>query len=108
MSGISDTDVIDLVAEDAAGDVLLVMVEVRPWLRAPTQLEQLRKKINTYAHFVLGGQLVDLYPDFRGRAVHIQLNCPQPPTKEVSDLMARFEAKLAPLGVGLRVKVLPD
>lgn len=55
MAGIADTYTIDLVAQDADGTYLLVMVEDRPWGTHPDQSAQLQEKLNTYASYVLDG-----------------------------------------------------
>jgi hypothetical protein len=55
MTGIAGTNTIDLVARDADGTYLLVMIEDRPWGADGAQEGQLREKINAYAAYVLNG-----------------------------------------------------
>lgn len=105
MPGIEDTDVIDLVAQDADGVYLVVMVETRPWGSDPDQPMQLREKINSAAGYVLNGQLVEQFPDAAGQPTRIQLDCVEPPTPEIAQLTEWAAAQLAPMGVDFRVNV---
>jgi len=69
MAGIADTYTIDLVAQDADGTYLLVMVEDRPWGTHPDQSAQLQEKLNTYASYVLDGGRTE------GRAARARSRC---------------------------------
>lgn len=46
---VEDTDVIDFVAHDPKGEVVLVMVEGREWDGSSERLFELQEKINNYA-----------------------------------------------------------
>lgn len=105
MAGIAETDTIDLIAQDAEGRVLLVMVEERPWGVGNAQDTQLREKINTYAGYVLEGGLEREYPDTVGQPVLIQLNCTEPPHGEVATTLDFAIDQLKGLGIGFRVNI---
>jgi hypothetical protein len=105
MAGLADTNTVDVVALDAAGQVLVVMVETRPWGLDRAQSAQLRAKISAYAAFVTDGSLLRRYPETAGRKVLIQLNCPELPVGEIAAIVDLATAKLAPLGIGFRVNV---
>jgi RecB family endonuclease NucS len=105
MAGVADTNIIDIVARDAAGQVLVVMVETRRWSTDPAQQKQLREKINVYAAFILDGGLVRRYPETAGQKVIIQLDCPEAPSGASAILVAHAVEKLAAVGVGFRVNV---
>lgn len=78
--GIQNPHVVDLVTEDAAADeVVLVMLEERPWSDGPEQLRQLESKFNSYLEYVLGGHLAQQYPQYEGRRVRFQLECAENP-----------------------------
>ncbi|HEY4026123.1 MAG TPA: DUF6572 domain-containing protein [Candidatus Dormibacteraeota bacterium] len=108
MAGLQDPDVVDLVAQDADGRYLVVMVEERPWGADPDQPRQLREKINAYAGFVLDGELARRHPEIGlGADVRIQLNCPQQPEGEIAAIAQHAAAQLGRLGIGFAVRVLP-
>jgi hypothetical protein len=78
--GVHNPRVIDLLTEDPAGDeVVLVMLEPRPWDSDPEQLRQLEAKFNAYLEYVLGGHLAQQYPQYVGRRVRFQLDCAENP-----------------------------
>jgi len=78
--GVHNPNVIDLISLDAeANQVVLLMLEQRPWGSVPDQLEQLDEKYNSYVSYVLDGHLVRQYPQYADKAVRIQLDCASPP-----------------------------
>jgi hypothetical protein len=107
VAGIQDPGVVDLVAQDAEGTFLVVMVEERPWGADPEQPRQLREKINAYAGCILDGSLAARYPELAVGPIRIQLNCPREPAGEIAAITAHAAAQLARLGIGFAVRVLP-
>ncbi|MGE4606752.1 MAG: DUF6572 domain-containing protein [Myxococcota bacterium] len=78
--GIQNPNVIDLISLDAeANQVVLLMLEERPWGTVSDQLEQLDEKYNSYVSYVLDGHLAEQYPQYADKAVRIQLDCASPP-----------------------------
>ena len=78
--GIQNPNVIDLISLDAeANQVVLLMLEERPWGTVADQLEQLDEKYNSYVSYVLDGHLVRQYPQYADKAVRIQLDCASAP-----------------------------
>lgn len=106
MAGIADTNVIDLVAQDADGAYMLVMVEDRPWGADPDQTAQLREKFNTYANYILDGSLAEHFPQTAGEPILIRLDACQPPPEEIAALIEYTTEALDRLGVGLSLNVV--
>ena len=78
--GVHNPHVVDLISDDPqSGEVVLVMLEERPWQSAPEQLRQLEDKFNSYLEYVLGGHLAQQYPQYAGRRVRFQLECAENP-----------------------------
>ena len=78
--GVHNPKVIDLISLDPeANEVVLVMLEERPWGTVSNQLEQLDDKYNSYVSYVLDGHLAQQYPQYADKAVRIQLDCTSPP-----------------------------
>jgi hypothetical protein len=77
MAGVEDTNVVDLVARDAGGEYMVVMVESRQWGSDSNQPDQLKEKINAYAGYILNGDLARQFPEAAGQPARIQLDCPE-------------------------------
>ena len=94
--GVHNPRVVDLVTEDdATGEVVLVMLEERPWETNPEQLRQLEAKFNAYLEYALGGHLARQYPQYLGRKLRLQLDCaenPRPSDSAFFTAMANFAA----------------
>jgi hypothetical protein len=94
--GVQNPRVVDLIAEDdSGGEVVLVMLEERPWGAHPEQLRQLEAKFNSYLEYVLGGHLAEQYPQYAGRPVRFQLDCaanPRPEDRPFFTAMSNFAA----------------
>ena len=60
--GVHNPRVVDLIhLDEATGEVVLLMLEERPWGSDPEQLRQLEAKFNAYLEYVLGGHMVKQY-----------------------------------------------
>jgi hypothetical protein len=94
--GVYNPRVIDLITPDgASGEVVLVMLEERPWDSDPEQLGQLEAKFNSYLEYALGGHLADQYPEYAARPVRFQLECaenPRPADGAFFTAMSNFAA----------------
>jgi hypothetical protein len=99
--GVHNPKVVDLITEDAAsGEVVLVMLEERPWDAQPEQLRQLEAKFNAYLEYVLGGHMAKQYPEYAERKIRFQLDCaenPRPADAAFFTAMSNFAA-----GEGIR------
>ena len=88
--GVANPKVVDLIRPDeATGEVVLVMLEERPWEAGGDQLRELEAKFNAYIEYVLGGHLVRQYPEYAERPVRFQLDCRENPR---ADQQAFFTA----------------
>ncbi|MEM7411230.1 MAG: DUF6572 domain-containing protein [Myxococcota bacterium] len=94
--GVQNPRVVDLITEDAqSGEVLLVMLEARPWGSLPEQLRQLEAKFNSYLEYVLGGHMEKQYPQYAGRSICFRLECvenPRPADSAFFTAVANFAA----------------
>ena len=78
--GVHNPRVVDLIhLDEATGEVVLLMLEERPWGSDPEQLRQLEAKFNAYLEYVLGGHMVKQYPDYADKPVRMQLDCVENP-----------------------------
>jgi hypothetical protein len=104
-AGVQHAEIIDLVAQDQAGEYVLIMVEDRPWTGSAEQLQQLRDKINTYAVFALDEGMISRYPQSAGQPVRIQLDCRDIPTGAVARLIDLATLRLATYQIDFTVSV---
>lgn len=105
VTGVQHAEIIDMVAQDMAGEYRLIMVEDRPWSGSSEQVQQLRDKINTYALFALDGGMVSRYPDSEGKPVRIQLDCRAMPTGATARLVELATLRLAAYRIDFVVSV---
>jgi len=105
MAGVHDTNVIDLVAEGPDGEVIMSIVEERPWDASPNQADDLREKLITYASFVADRSLVRRYPDLDGKPVRIQIDCPEQATEAIATLLEQAAPSLSEFGITVSVNV---
>lgn len=99
--GVHNPRVVDLITRDeGTGEVVLVMLEERPW-SGNDQLRQVEAKFNAYLEYVLGGHLGRQYPDYAELPVRFQLDCaenPRPEDRAFFTAMTNFAA-----GEGIRL-----
>jgi hypothetical protein len=105
-TGISNSSVIDVFGVDRkTGEVLLVMNEPRPWDGGHEQLHELQEKFNTYASFILDGEMTEGHPEVAGRSARIELRCDHIPSEEALALLEAIHEQLELQAVKLEVVV---
>jgi hypothetical protein len=93
-----------LVVDPVSNEVVLVMVESRPWDNGPDQLRQLREKTSAYLGLVVDGELAHRHPEAAGRRVRFQLECLSgTPTGEASRTVTMLADVVGRYGVQLEV-----
>jgi hypothetical protein len=105
LAGVAQTNVVDIVGQDASGRYLVIMVEARPWGSDASQASQLKEKINAYAGFIMDGSLARQYPETARQPVDIQLDCCETPSGEFATILSHAAAQLQRLGIGMRINV---
>lgn len=93
---IENINIIDLIAHDPATDeIVLVMSEPRPWSGSDAQLFEFQEKLNTYLSFVLDGEMIEMYPQFSGKKVRLQLECGSQPDARTGDFIAMARRQIS-------------
>lgn len=104
--GVANPAVIDLFAVDQkGGDVLLVMNELRPWTGGNEQLHELQEKFNTYASFILDGEMTEAHPELESRSARIELRCHHLPSDEALALLQAIHDQLELQAIKVEVVV---
>ena len=100
----SEQDVVDFVAHDPRTDeVLLVMVEARPWGDCGELLAELQSKVSAYLTYALDGQLATDYQQFAGKRIRFELRCTEAPGPRECEFLNIVERQyLEPDGISLR------
>ncbi|RFC42103.1 MAG: hypothetical protein DVB28_002037 [Verrucomicrobia bacterium] len=105
--GLEHAGVIDFLGFDpVVSEVLLVMVEQRPWRNVGEQLFQLQEKLNAYLSFALDGEMTEAYPQFLGKALKIRLECAEPPVPEALGFLQHVYEQSALQGITFEVEVV--
>jgi hypothetical protein len=89
-NGIRYPDVIDLVAMDAEGTPILIVVETEPL--AADDAPALQQKLNNYLSYALDGQLVANYPQATGKPVRIRVDLYALPDEFIQEFFLRYAA----------------
>lgn len=77
---VDQTGVVDAIGVDSTtGQVVLTITDHLEWDNEHLLL--LQEKLNTYLSFVESGELLDFYPDSKGREVFINVVCKFPPNE---------------------------
>ena len=106
--GVQNPMIVDLITTDAAsGDVVLVMIERRPWGGPPLQFKQIEEKINRYLAYVLDGFLVQQHPTYQGKRVRLQLDCAEAPHGDAVRFVAAATDAIRREGLDFVVNILP-
>jgi hypothetical protein len=106
--GVENPMLLDLITTDPdSGDVVLVMIERRPWGAHPQQLKQIEEKINRYMAYVLDGFLAEHHPPYVGRLVRLRLDCAEAPAGEVERFIAAAQHAAHEHGLDFVVQIAP-
>jgi len=105
--GIEHAGVIDFLGFDqTSAEVLLTMVELRPWKPESPQLFQLQEKLNAYLSFILDGEMLETYPQFAQKPVRLRLECATPPGPEETAFLQHVYEQTLLQGIMFEVDVV--
>jgi hypothetical protein len=102
----SRAGVIDMVAHDTKTDeAVLIMNEPQTWDASEGQLHELQERFNTYASFLLDGELNEAHPELAGKRARIEVHCAHMPDGRALDLLGLIHDQLAFQEVKMEVVV---
>jgi Family of unknown function (DUF6572) len=87
--------VIDVIAQDAKNEVVLVMNEPNEWDDSDEQLLALQERFNAYVSFLLDGEMAEAHPELAGKPTRIELRCVHMPEARVLELLGLIHDQLA-------------
>ena len=104
--GVENDRIVDLIFKDkSTGEVVLLMIETRPWKTNPSQILQIEDKFNAYLSYYLDGFLVKDYPEYAGLPVRFQLDCPSTPGPEEQEFFNAVIEFSASKGIFFKINV---
>ena len=104
--GVRNPRIVDLISVDPEnGEIVLLMIEDRPWESDPKQLDQLQEKLNNYLDYILDGYLTKQYPDYIGKKARIELSCMTAPRGEAQSLVDAIQSYLRSVNIGFKLSV---
>jgi len=102
--GVHNPKCIDLITETPQGDVVLVMVEQRPWDGSDERLMQLQDKVNSYLAFALDGPMASQYPETKSKRVLLRLDCLHEPDITAIQIIETIREQIKPIPIEIRVR----
>lgn len=107
--GVENARIVDLIQPDAdSNQVVLTMVESRPWKTTTEQLNQIESKFNAYLGYVLDGHLVRQYPQYEGWRVKFVCICAYPLGEEESEFFQAASHYAQTQNLTFELKVIPE
>ena len=105
---VEDASVVDLVGVDnRSGTVVLTISDHLEW-DAGEHVLRLQDKLNAYLRFIESGELVQRYPDAKGRTPQIVVVFKHAPDPLGEAFLSRASALVSDAGSRLTYEVLPD
>ena len=105
-TGVANPAVIDMFALDQhADEVLLVMMEDRPWDGSDERLHEVQEKFNAYVSFLLDGEMLAEHPELKGKRARIELRCADMPDERAVELLGNIHEQLALQEIKMEVLV---
>ncbi|MDR9771119.1 DUF6572 domain-containing protein [Rhizobium hidalgonense] len=104
---LDQTTVVDAIGVDnATGEVVLTITDHLEWTgRDSEHLLLLKEKLNAYLSFVEIGEMLETYPDAKGRAVLIDVVCKFPPDEQAQGFYNQLSQVVESAGIKLQQRL---
>lgn len=103
------THMIDYIAQDpSTTEVVLGMIELRPWDGTDYRVFQLQEKVNAYLSFALDGEMLEQFPQFSDKTVRLHLECVEPLDEKTAYFVELIREQIGFQGIQFTVKVAPE
>jgi hypothetical protein len=97
-----------MIHDPATDEVILIMVEPRPWDGSELRLFQLQEKVNAYLSFALDGEMLEAYPALEGKPLRIQLDCASFPDAMTVSFLKLVREQISFQGIDLQVRTAEE
>jgi len=105
---VDQPDVIDIIGVDEAGTVVLTGSDHLDWSNEAEHLLILQKKLNLYLALVEGGEILERYPDSKGRKITFAIVFKYKPSKEARLFLQRASSIIKGAGFSFRHSVFAE
>ncbi len=107
---IADTNVVDAIGLDSqTGNVILTISDHLHWQESvQTHLQLLQDKLNTYLRFVESGEILESYPDAKGKPVVINIVGKYPLESAGERFLSAAKSVVADAGFSLTFELFED
>ncbi|MFS2174731.1 DUF6572 domain-containing protein [Rhizobium pisi] len=101
---LDQTNVVDAIGvDDATGELVLTITDHLEWTGNDNEhFLLLQEKLKTYLGFVESGEILETYPDAKGRAVLIDVVCKYPPSQQAQGFYNQVAQIVEDTGMKLR------
>ena|ERR1035437_8470033 len=97
---------IDLITRDEQrNEIVLIIVDDRPWDGSRDRLEELQQRVNDYLGFALDGDLRQKFPETSGLPFRLQLDTSAQPDAKTTGFIEELNHAIAQYGTRLEVNV---
>jgi glycerophosphoryl diester phosphodiesterase len=103
---VEQLDVVDIVGLDPTGHVVLTISDHLDWTNSTQHQLVLQAKFNKYLAFVESGEILERYPDAKGKPVEIKVIFKYTPDDEGLQFLERAKKVIESAGFSLRHRVL--
>lgn len=105
---VDQTNTIDAIGIDkSSGRVILTISDHLEW-RNNEHLLLLQDKMNTYLRFVESGEILDTYPDSKGKNITISIVCRYAPDSQAVDFLNKVARVIETSGIELDHRVFDE
>lgn len=103
-----DAGVIDTIGIDSEARVVLTIADHLDWSEESAHLMLLQEKINTYVRFIESGEMVDAYPQSRGRTPLVDVVRKYELSDAAREFFQKASLALRPASIELRSRALSE
>jgi len=99
---IDDPGVVDIIGIDPAGSVVLTVSDHLEWDDSIQHQLTLQEKLNRYLAFIESGEILESYPDAKGRPVMIEVVTRNDPDQDGIQFLEKAKIVIEQAGFGFR------
>ena len=105
---VEQADKVDIISIDPTGRVILTVSDHLDWSETVQHQLILQTKLNTYLAFIESGEILQSYPDSKGRAITIKVVFKYKPDEEGERFLERAVTFIQSAGFTLRHEIFTE
>jgi hypothetical protein len=101
-----ETNKIDAIGTDkVSGNIILTISDHLDWSNESYHLEILQEKLNSYIEFIEGDQILEDYPNSKGKKLIIEIVSQQPYSDQGKDFLEKVRPIILSIGADIQQRV---